>query len=83
MGFEKVIVTLGSQWVELREWPELTKLTANTVESVTDPTGAGDALRWWLLAWLYDGNSRVESLEQWQALAALCIQTKGTMEWSR
>lgn len=82
MGFEKVVVTLGGQWVELREWPQLTKLTANVVESVIDPTGAGDALRWWLLAWLYAGKSWVESLEKWQSLAASCIQTKGTMEWS-
>jgi sugar/nucleoside kinase (ribokinase family) len=82
MGFEKVLVTLGSQWVELWTWPDLQKYQANHVANVVDPTGAGDALRGWLLAWLAQGMNRSDAINQWQKLASLCIQKKGTIERS-
>lgn len=82
MSFEKVIVTLGKEGVELWEGPDLQKYEANVVDTVVDPTGAGDALRWGMLAWLMDGKSWGDAIQQGQGLAAICIQSKGTLEWS-
>lgn len=80
MSFEKVIVTAWEQWVELWEWNHVNHFAAVVVEKVEDPTGAWDALRWGLLAWLYEWKTWKESIDQWQQLASLCIQHKWTMQ---
>jgi sugar/nucleoside kinase (ribokinase family) len=82
MSFEKVIVTMWGKWVELWTGPELQKYAANAIKKVTDPTGAWDAFRWWLLTWLSTWQSWSDAIALWQRLAWLCIQTKGTMEWA-
>lgn len=80
MSFEKVIVTLWEQGVEVRSWPDLMKFNAYSVEKVIDPTWAWDAFRWGLLGWLSSGMSWIDAIDQWQKLASLCVQTKGTIE---
>lgn len=81
LKFDKVLVTMWSKWVELWSGLELYKYPANHIDTVLDPTGAGDAFRGGLLTWLSTGQSWSDAIALWQKLAGLCIQTKWTMEW--
>lgn len=72
--FEKVIVTLWKQWVDIIDKNNIIQVNAIPTENVLDPTWAGDAFRGGLLKWLNSGYDWETSVQIGNVTAHYCIQ---------
>ena len=76
---DKIIVTLGKDWVKImsKQWEFITP--ALKVPNVIDPTGCGDAFRAWLLYALINDYSREEAAKIWNVVASFVVQSQWGM----
>lgn len=78
--FPWCIITKWENGVDYRDHWDQWHIDCYPVDQVIDPTWAGDALRWWLLAWLVAGHSLRTWLEYWCIMWSLAVQHQWTME---
>lgn len=76
---DKIIVTLGKDWVSIidKDWKII--IPALNVSNVVDPTWCGDAFRAWLLYGLINHKSREEAAKIWNVVASFVVQSQWGM----
>lgn len=79
-SYEKVIITLGANWVKIIDKNSEIVIPAIRVENVADPTWAWDALRWGLLKGLNSWKDWETSMKMWMLCAWYCIQQHWTQK---
>lgn len=77
--FDKIVVTLGDQWVSLRDHTSEHHIHSVPVDDVKDPTGAGDAFVAGLVAGLYKWKGWLDSLKIANIVASYAVQSHGTL----
>jgi adenosine kinase len=77
-----IITTLGQEGCLVVESGKETRIPAARVETVADPTGAGDAFRAGLLKGLKEGQDLLESASMGATCASYCVECYGTQEHS-
>lgn len=76
-SFEKIIVTLGSEWSKIIDRSWVIHINPVVTWEVIDPTWAWDAFRAWLLKWLKHWFDFETSAKMWSIASSYCIQFKG------
>jgi adenosine kinase len=73
--YEKIIITKWKSWVTIIDSDSEIDIPAIETKKLVDATWAGDAFRWWLLKWLYNGLSWEVSAKIGCVCAHYCIQS--------
>lgn len=77
--FDKVIITKGKDGVVCRDKTQDVHVHGCVVENAIDPTGAGDALRSWLVAGLARTGDWTAALRLWNVMGSFAVEQLGTM----
>lgn len=74
-----VITTMGAKGVQYEDSSQKLIMPAYPLDTIKDPTGAGDAWRGGFLAGLLEGRSIEDALRFGNALASFAIESSGTV----